>query len=407
MYVILHHKKANCNILTKIQYTMITLPSFQNRYDFKNVSRTDNKTTNHIEAATMSKKEDIRHIWRECFKDSDEYLDMYFDRIYRDGDAMTISVDGKTVSSLLSQPYKFLFYGQELPISYLSGAATRRPYRGKGFMSSLMAQAIRNAYDRGDMLCALIPAHDYLYFFFDRFDFSTVFLTDTQRYTSLHTFNAPTEHEYHTVEDHYSDETYQAFTEMEHQRGSGVVHSQRQFIDFLDELAMRKGGTFIVVGREDRQIAAMAWAMATDDAVHVFEVLGVDSDSRRAALCELRKVFPDKPFRYLAPANDKSSRQLHSRGMARIVNVKLCLQTIAEANPDWRCTIRVHDYAIAENNHTFVVEEGKVTIDDNDPQRLDFVVDIDVLNRIVFSSPKTGSVLNFPSQRPHIALMPH
>ena len=379
----------------------------QNRFAVQNVKSTDNKTNKFSEAATMSKKDDVRHLWRECFKDSDEYLDMYFDRIYRDADALTVEIDGKTVSSLLAQPYKFYFYGQEVPITYLCGAVTRRNARGKGYMTDLMNRAVRDAYDRGDMLCALIPAHDFLYFFFDRFDFSTVFLTDTQRFTSLHTFNAPSEHEYHPVENHYSEEIYQAFTRFEHQRAGGVLHSHRQFIDFLDELAMRPGGTFVVIGREDEPIAAMAWAAATADAVHVFEVLGCDADSRRAALCQLRRQFPDKPFRYLAPADNKSSRQLHSRGMARTVNVELCLQQIATANPDWRCTIRVHDRMIEENNRTFVIEQGKVSIDDNDPQRLDFVVDIDVLNRIVFSSPKTGSVLNFPSMRTHISLMPH
>lgn len=379
----------------------------QNRFATKSVKKTDNTKKILTQAANMSKKDDVRHLWRECFKDSDEYLDMYFDRIYSDTDAMTISVDGRTVSSLLSQPYKFLFYGQEMPISYLCGAVTRRNSRGKGYMTSLMNRAVRKAYDRGDMLCALIPAHDFLYFFFDRFDFSTVFLTDTQRFTAMHTFNAPSEHEYHTVDDHYSDEVFQAFTRFEHQRVGGVLHSQRQFINFLDELAIRSGGTFVVIGREDEPVAAMAWAMATDDAVHVFEVLGCDADSRRAALCQLRRQFPDKPFRYLAPADNKSSRQLHSRGMARIVNVGMTLEAIAAANPDWRCTIRVHDRMIEENNHTYVIEQGKVEINDVNPQRLDFVVDIDVLNRIVFSSPKTGSVLNFPSLRTHISLMPH
>lgn len=387
--------------------------TYQNRFAAESVKisgqlKKANDYNNSLQAATtMSKKDDVRHIWRECYKDSDEYLDMYFDRIYRDADAMTISVDGRMVSSLLSQPYKFWFYGQELPIAYLSGAVTRRSARGKGYMTSLVEQAIRAAYDRGDMLCALIPAHDYLYFFFDRFDFSTVFLSDTQRFTALHTFNSPSEYEYHAVADQYSDEVFAAFERYERERPGGVLHSRRDFLNFLDDLAMRQDGTFVVVGRNDVPIASMAWAMTSDDAVHVFEVLGCDADARRAALCELRRRFPDKPFRYLAPASNQSARQLHSRGMGRIVNVEMTLGAIAKANPEWRCSIRVHDRLIAENNHTFVVEGGTVTINDVDPPRLDFVVDIDVLNRIVFSSPRTGSVLNFPSLRTHISLMPH
>ncbi len=84
----------------------------QNQAAQQSIRANDNKATNGSKVASMSKKEDVRHLWRECFKDSDEYLDMYFDRIYRDSDAMTVSVDNKIVSSLLSQPYKFLFHRQ-------------------------------------------------------------------------------------------------------------------------------------------------------------------------------------------------------------------------------------------------------------------------------------------------------
>lgn len=137
----------------------------------------------------MNRKEEIKRIWSECFNDSREYVDMYFDRVYNDADGMLLERNGKVVSSLLLQRYAMLIGNREVCVSYVAGAATRRSARGNGYMSQLMCEALIASRERGDMLCTLIPAHDWLYFFYDRFDFSTVFYVDRQRFTSLHAFS--------------------------------------------------------------------------------------------------------------------------------------------------------------------------------------------------------------------------
>lgn len=356
----------------------------------------------------MSKKDDIRHLWKEGFRDSDEYLDMYFDRIYRDSDALTISADGKLQSTLIAQPYALWFNNREVPITYLAGAVTRRSARGRGLMSQLIRQAISEAAQRGDMMCALIPAHGWLYYFFERFGFSSVFLSDIQRFTSLHRFGPKPAEDYHTVDDPYSEAVYDAFARFERRRPGGVLHSQRDFINVLDDLAMQTEGTFIAVGRRDTEVAAMVWAVGKDEIIQVNELLGIDEEARNAALRSLRARFPDRPLRFVAPADSPQHRNLYPRGMARIVNAGLCLATIAEANPTWRSRIRVSDPMIAENNHTFITEGGQLLTDDTLPgTAVDLDVDISVLANIIFSSPETGRTLGFPSCRTHISLMPH
>ena len=39
----------------------------------------------------MSKRDEIKKIWTECFKDSREYVDMFFDQVYRDDEAMLLT----------------------------------------------------------------------------------------------------------------------------------------------------------------------------------------------------------------------------------------------------------------------------------------------------------------------------
>lgn len=355
----------------------------------------------------MSKKDEIRHLWREAFRgDSEEYIAMYFDRIYRDGDALTAEdQDGKIVSALLMQPYKLWFHSNELPICYLAGAATRRGSRGHGLMSALIETALLNAREQGKMMCALIPAYDWLYSFFDRFGFSTVFLSDTQRFTSLHAFSGSGIYE--IVENPYSDAVYQAFCAYERTRPGGVLHSHRDFLNILDELSLRRDGTFIAVGRKNCPVAAMVWAVGYGEVIQVNELLGIDEEARLAAMRALRERFPNRPVRYLAPVEDRGHRHLYSRGMTRIVNVEACLGVIAAANPEWKSTVRVTDPLIPENNHTWHIECGRCEVAEGSDRRPDFDVSVDVLCRIVFSSPEIGEILGFPTERTHISLMPH
>lgn len=353
----------------------------------------------------MSTKNDIRHLWREAFGDSEEYLDMYFDRIYRESDALTLESDGRLVSTVLMQDYNLWFHSREVPVAYIAGVTTRRAARGHGHATALVNKALKLAHHNGKMLCAIIPAHDWLYYFFDRFGFSPVFLTDSQRFTSLHAF--ATAGEYETVADPYSDTVFSAFEEFERERPGGILHNRRDFINILDDLSFKPDGTFVAVSRADMPVAAMAWAQGQGDILQINEVLGTDADARRGAMKALREKFPNRPFRYLAPADTPEHRHLYPRGMARITDALQCLTVIAESHPNFKCSVRVHDPLIEENNRTFILDKGECRTSEDNPDRLDFDVSIDVLTRIVFSSPATGDILGFPSERTHISLMPH
>lgn len=348
----------------------------------------------------MNQKESIKKLWAETFADSREYIDMYFDRVYRDEDAMTVTTGGKLESSLLLQRYGMLFQNAEVPIGYVAGAMTRRASRGKGLMSALMRDAIRVCHERGDMLITLIPAHDWLYFFYDRFGFSTVFFVDPQRFTALHTF-AP-EGTYHQVDDLYDDKVFDAFSRFERGRKCSVLHSRRDFLNIIDDNRM-DGGKFVVMADESGEIVSMAWAVV-GDVVTVTELMGTSHDSREGALAALRSMLPDKAFKVLAPPLAEY-RHLYDRGMARIVNARLCLEKIAANNPQWHSRIRVTDPLIADNCHIYEVADGSVSTADDTSRRPDFDVKIEVLNDIVFSSPKTGEILDFPSERPVMSLM--
>lgn len=356
----------------------------------------------------MSKRDDIIKIWQESFSDSRAYVSMYFDRVYRDDEALVLTdAQGVTVSSLLLQHYNISFQNAVLPVSYVAGAATRRVQRGKGHMSQLMRKALETSAIRGEMLCALIPSRSALYYFYGKFGFSTVFFTKEQRFTALHSF--PVEGEYHEIENAAADDVWDAFDRFQRMRECYILHTRRDFDNIQADLES-DNGDFVVIGADDEdrgpRIVSLAWAVKRDDLLLVTDVMGEDDDSRTAALRALRRRYPGVPFLLLGRPTDTMGGRLMPRGMARVVNAEMLLEAVAAQHPGWESRIRVTDHILPEiNSHTYIIKGGKCVENDSYEGRLDLDVPVDVLGDIAFSSTEIGDIMRFPSVRPMISLM--
>lgn len=356
----------------------------------------------------MNKREEIKRIYRESFSDSPEYVEMYFNNVYNDDEGMLLcNDDGQPVSALMLRQFEMSFHGTRVPVSYIAGAATKRKQRGKGYMSRLMLDALRESVRCGDMMCSLIPANEALYYYYAAFGFTTVFYVKEQRFTAFHQF--PVESEYHCVDDVLGDECREAFNRFQNQRECYILHSRRDYFNIIEDLRS-DGGDMVVMAVDDedcgRRIVSMAWAVVKDGILLVTDLMGDSRDARTAALRQLRARRADMPVLLLGHPTDSLGGRLIPRGMGRIVNVAKCLETVAAAYPRLKCTLRVADDLLgAADSGIFHVTDGKVTRLDTVPDRLDFDVPIDVFTSMVFSSPRIGDILNFPAVRPMLSLM--
>lgn len=131
-----------------------------------------------IKFADNSTEAAVREMWRECFGDGEEFMDMYFSRKYRNGDTLVYLVGGTPVASLQMHPYRMTFYGKEIDMYYLSGICTLPQHRGNGYASELIAEAHRELRRRGVLLAVLIPASPELYGYYADFDYEKVFESD-------------------------------------------------------------------------------------------------------------------------------------------------------------------------------------------------------------------------------------
>lgn len=350
----------------------------------------------------MDKKSDVRNIYSDSFSDTSRYVEMYFSRVYRDEDAMVRYVDGEAACSLLLQRYSMNFGQADVPVGYIAGAATLRRFRRRGLMSELVVEALLAARERGDYMVTLIPADDSLYFFYDKFKFTTVFYIAEKRYTSFHTFRYSKSY---TPADVASPEAYAVFDRMMHDRKCCIQHTFPQYLNILADNELDGGKSVALADSETGEISALAFAAMRADRLVVKDLLAVDDDAASAALAELSAAYPHVPVTWISTPEENSMMPIESRGMARIVNVKKTLDAYANDNRNLQFTVKVSDPQIPDNSHIYFIDNGICTINDGFRGLLNLDVTVDVLAAILFSSSKVGKIFNLPTRRPFISLM--
>ena len=110
---------------------------------------------------------ECRALWMEVFGDSREDVDRFFIDVHRDENLLTHSEQGSVVAMLNIVELQ-TDYG---PTAYLYAIATDEKWRGRGFASELIRQAIDVSRERGYKAVMLIPADEKLVEYYKRFGF--------------------------------------------------------------------------------------------------------------------------------------------------------------------------------------------------------------------------------------------
>lgn len=348
-------------------------------------------------------------MWRDRFNDSRNWMTNVFPRIYRDEEAMVIpEEDGSgIISMLLLRRYNMLYRATEIPAGYIYGAATSRRQQGKGYMSQLIGDALREACRRGDLVVTLQPARRRLYGFYDRFGFSTVFFIREQRYTSRHRFIHDESQYIIETSGHDPAELASAYRRLASARQSTMLHSADDFKTILIDSDLDNGCMVTARSVTTGDIVAIALAGLSYETIAVRDIVATDDDAEAAALDAVAKHYPGYMTVVEAYPDTKSDTRIFSRGMARIVNVKAFLEMMADIAPLTDQTIRVNDPILPENNATFTIRDGKVTVTPCNTTELkpDLDVDISVLTSIAFSASNTGEIFSLPTARTFMSMM--
>ena len=128
----------------------------------------------------MTVKEQVKALWRICFQDSEEFIDLYFRLRYKNEVNAVIQNGDKVVSALQMLPYPMTFCGKTVQTSYISGACTHPDFRSKGVMRELLSQSFVRMLRNEVHFSTLIPAEPWLFDYYAHMGYDSVFKYSTK-----------------------------------------------------------------------------------------------------------------------------------------------------------------------------------------------------------------------------------
>ena len=120
-------------------------------------------------------KSQLIDLWRTSFNDSEEFIKLFFDRVYKKENALFIEKNGKIVSALQMLPYVMTYYGKEISVNYIYGACTLPSERGQGLMRQLIQKAFEVMESRKVALTVIIPADPWLFDYYRDLGYTEAF----------------------------------------------------------------------------------------------------------------------------------------------------------------------------------------------------------------------------------------
>lgn len=124
----------------------------------------------------------LKELWAETFGDGQEYIDLFFDRMFRPSDYIVLCRDPGTeaagpavISMAALLPVKLVYNGERYPVAYLYAMATRASERGKGFGLRLLSFAEEYCRAQGKAGIALQPADEGLVSFYSKAGYKPAF----------------------------------------------------------------------------------------------------------------------------------------------------------------------------------------------------------------------------------------
>jgi GNAT superfamily N-acetyltransferase len=284
-----------------------------------------------------TKKEQVIGLWKDAFGDSDAFMHLYFDRVYRDENALVIEKEGKILSALQMLPYTMTFWGKEINVAYISGACTAPSEQGKGLMKQLLQEAFREMQRRRIALTALIPAEKWLFTYYRSQGYTEVFEYSLKVYTRQEYILPVKDLTVSPVEDNPDDGVYAFFDRKLRERPICMLHSKEGLSTILKDLELSGGKCFAAFAPGGRPVGIAFVLPPTEgrvpECVLIKEILFENEKARKRLLFDITKYYNVLKAVYRIPFYDGGSIT-YPYGMARVMDRERLIRIWMEAHPE-------------------------------------------------------------------------
>lgn len=250
----------------------------------------------------------LKEIWKICFQDTDDYINLFFEKMYSVGCAVV--AEAETKAEICSCMYVLdagnmpLPNGEKARCCYLYALGTMPEYRGMGLGGKVSKGAAQLGFDMGYDICITCPADDGLFEYYRKLGFLD--------FSSVSKVTCEVHGEKSGQVKKSSLENYLGQREM--LAPKDAIEYSRSFMEFLKEsLEMFGGGLFTVDDEEDKcSVAAIEVPGA--DCVIIKELL--NGDTQRAIEC-VGHYFGKKKAHIVTPPLQGALPQINTLAVYR------------------------------------------------------------------------------------------
>ncbi len=264
----------------------------------------------------MTRKEQIKALWRLCFNDPEDYIQLYFDRVYKEEQALTIERDGKIISALQLMPYTMTWCGTEITMAYIYAACTDPAERGKGLMRDLLQKAFHEMRRRDYDITSLIPAEPWLFDYYRKHGYTEIFDYSVDCYICPENRKADNSIKVITPDFENENYWYTYFDSKLRERSCCVLHTKEDFHTIIADSRLSEGKILGAVNKQGRPVG-LAFVVADEKEAIVKELLYNNDTVKELLLWEAVQAYNFGQVMYKHNANPENSFR---QGMAMIIN---------------------------------------------------------------------------------------
>lgn len=338
-------------------------------------------------------KEQVKVLWKQCFYDSDEFIDFYFQKRYTDDLNSCAEADGRVIAALQRIPYSLTYEGMEMPVAYISGACTDSAYRNKGVMRQLLAEAHRRMYREGVMFSTLIPAEEWLKGYYARSGYANCFAQAKKLLTAsslpVDNFSKLLRIVEIAPGSTLCSDAFLFFNHFQSSQEAYIQHDWEDFHIILTDLQLSGGSLWGAF--QGNILKGLCFCFPEEDTLKVTELISAEEQVAWALVKFLLSHYQVAQAECLGKEGDV----FYELGMARIIHVEAMLRLLAGTYRG-NLYIKVEgDEAIPENNGWYNLEEGHYSSGKQEDKAYQ-AVSIEELTRLLFEGkhPYMSLMLN-------------
>ena len=275
-----------------------------------------NSSSNRLSSHPIPEdKEEMISLWQTTFHDSDEFADLFFNRVYKPENALVIKKDNKIISALQMIPYEIKTTEGIIPSAYICGVCTLTSERGKGFMNILMNEAFSVMQQRGYGIATLIPAHPWLFDIYKKLGY-----TNPINYSNEIFYNNDKTQfsEYNLIP--YTNEYFHYFDKKQREHQCAVLHNAYDIENIIRDLKYDNGNAWIALHNDIPAGIALV-KPDSEKIITIKEILYNNTQAKEALISYSLNLHNAQTAKVRIPPTTNCN--IYNYGLACIINKKI------------------------------------------------------------------------------------